>query len=127
MFGPPGHLYIFLSYGVHTLLNIVCEREEVGAAVLIRSYAPLGEGLAGKGARGPGLVGRALGVRLDMSGSSLGEESGVFVLDDGVRPKVGSTGRVGIAKGGELLLRHYMVGSPYVSRPLHRGEESGKA
>ena len=38
MFGPPGRIYVFLSYGVHWLLNIVCDSEGVGAAVLIRSY-----------------------------------------------------------------------------------------
>ncbi len=120
MFGPPGCLYVFLSYGVHCLLNIVCDRVELGSAVLIRSYQPAGKGAADGdtgGARGPGVVGRALGIGLEMSGLPLGEESGVFVLDDGVRLEVGRTKRVGISQGADLALRHYIVGSRYVSGP----------
>jgi DNA-3-methyladenine glycosylase len=127
MFGPPGRLYVFLSYGVHSLLNIVCEPEGVGSAVLIRSYEPSGSGSAGgdgagggagdDGAAGPGRVGSALRIRLDMSGLALGDDSGVFVLDDGERPPVGRTVRVGISRGEDLALRHYLVGSRYVSGP----------
>jgi DNA-3-methyladenine glycosylase len=121
MFGPPGCLYVFLSYGVHCLLNIVCDRVGSGSAVLIRSYQPAGEGRSagtGGGARGPGVVGRTLGVGLEMSGLPLGEQSGVFVLDDGVRPQVGRTKRVGISHGADLALRHYLVGSGYLSGPV---------
>jgi DNA-3-methyladenine glycosylase len=126
MFSPPGHLYVFMSYGVHFLLNFVCDAEGVGAAVLVRSFEPLAvEGLAtaGQGARGPGMVGRALGVSLEMSGWALGEESGVFVLDDGLRPASARALRVGISQGQELPLRHYMLGSRYVSGPARLIEE----
>jgi DNA-3-methyladenine glycosylase len=126
MFGPPGHLYVFMSYGVHFLLNFVCDAEGVGAAVLVRSFEPLGPecmATARQGARGPGVAGRALGIRLDMSGSRLGEESGVFVVDDGTRPTTARTVRVGISRGRELPLRHYMVGSRYVSGPPRLIEE----
>jgi DNA-3-methyladenine glycosylase len=120
MFGPPGCIYVFLSYGVHRLLNIVCDRVGRGSAVLIRSYEALSEGAAGGGAGGvcgPGLVGRSLGVALEMSGLPLGEESGVFIVDDGARPVVGRSERVGISRGTDLALRHYMMGSRYVSGP----------
>lgn len=120
MFGPPGSLYVFLSYGVHNLLNLVCEKEGVGSAVLLRSYEPLGTRASAaltEGARGPGVVGRSLGIELSMSGSRLGTESGVMVIDDGVSVSVGETTRVGISRGKEARLRHYLVGSSYVSGP----------
>jgi DNA-3-methyladenine glycosylase len=126
MFGPPGHLYVFLSYGVHRLLNFVCDREGVGSAVLLRSYEPLsatGEAVSSPGAVGPGVVGRTLGVRLDMSGLALGGASGVFVIDDGARPKVGRAARVGISRGAELPLRYYMIDSRCFSGPAPMIEE----
>ncbi len=107
MFGPPGSIYVFLSYGVHHLLNLVCDREGVGAAVLIRSI---------EGARGPGVVGRMLGITPDLNGRRLGEGSGLYVIDDGLRPPVGVTVRVGISRGCDLPLRYYWLGSPHVSR-----------
>jgi DNA-3-methyladenine glycosylase len=120
MFGPPGNIYVFLSYGVHCLLNIVCDQVGLGSAVLIRSYEPVAEGVdsrAANGACGPGIVGRSLGVGLEMSGLPLGYESGVVVVDDGARPLVGQSERVGISRGKDLTLRHYLVGSRYVSGP----------
>jgi DNA-3-methyladenine glycosylase len=120
MFGPPGRIYVFLSYGVHCLLNVVCDRESVGSAVLIRSFEPV-EAADGPrlriGARGPGRVGQVLGIGREMSGLALGEESGVFLLDDGERPEVGRTTRIGISRGEQLPLRHYMIGSRYISGP----------
>lgn len=120
MFGPPGHIYLFRSYGVHLLLNFVCEREGVGSAVLVRSFEPLASSgaYAGPGARGPGLVGRALGVRPEMNGAPLGPLSGLYVVDDGCRPDVQVTTRVGISKGRHLPLRYYMKGTRFVSRPI---------
>jgi 3-methyladenine DNA glycosylase Mpg len=58
-----------------------------------------------------------------MSGVSLGEESGLCVVDDGTRPQVGRTVRVGISRGVQLPLRHYMIGSRYVSGPPRMIEE----
>jgi len=124
MFGAPGHLYVFMSYGVHNLLNLVCEERGVGSAVLLRSYEPLvcGDGSPmTEGVRGPGVLGRALGIELGMSGRALGEDSGVAVFDDGVPVSVGQTTRVGISSGRELPLRHYLVGSGYISSPRPTG------
>jgi len=128
MFGPPAAIYVYRSYGVHTLLNLVCDRPSVGSAVLIRSFEPLGEtrvlrrnrGLAGEGpgvevSRGPGCVGQALGLHLGLNGLGLGEASGLHIIDDGERHAVGCTTRVGISAGDALPLRFYMIGSAYVT------------
>jgi len=134
MFGPPGRIYVYLSYGLHVLLNLVCDREGVGAAVLIRSFEPLGsiEMLrrnrmrgASRGSElipahrltvGPGCVGQALDLDLGLNGLKLGHDSGIFVLDDGTRLPVRQTTRVGISKGSHLPLRFYAPDSKYVSR-----------
>ena len=141
MFGPPGSVYVYLSYGVHVLLNLVCDREEVGSAVLVRSFEPLGEtqhlrcnrvgngSATGRWAQvpdsrhdgprlccGPGRVGQALGLHLGLNGLPLGEASTLYVIDDGVAPKVNRTERIGISKGDRLLLRFIMSESTYVSR-----------
>jgi DNA-3-methyladenine glycosylase len=119
MFGPPGTIYVFFSYGVHHLLNLVCDQREVGSAVLIRAFAPLHEDEATGGRSvscGPGRVGKALGIHPGLNGLPLGEESGLVVLDDGLRPEVGIATRVGISRGEALPLRYYMVGSKYVTR-----------
>jgi DNA-3-methyladenine glycosylase len=141
MFGPPGHIYVYLSYGVHVLLNLVCDRESIGSAVLVRSFEPAGdtehlrrnraEGRRGNresvgavvGGRrderqlscGPGRVGQALGLGLGLNGLALGEASGLFVIDDGSAPEVGRTARIGISRGEKLRLRYYMIGNNYVT------------
>ncbi len=125
MFGHAGDIYVFLSYGMHHLLNFVCDEVGVGSAVLVRAYEPLqttGSHAGVSGARGPGVVGRALGIGLELSGRQLGPTSGVLVLDDGVRPLVARTPRIGISKGRDLLLRHHMVGSSHVSGQVTRSE-----
>ena len=150
MFGPPGCIYLFRSYGVHICLNVVCDQQAVGSAVLIRSFEPLGDSSRleynrSRGRRssgetmapsaaaatsgrwlscGPGRVGQALGLRMDLDGLPLGQSSGLFVIDDGARPEVGHTTRVGISRGQSLTLRYYMRGSAYVSalRRISGGE-----
>jgi DNA-3-methyladenine glycosylase len=128
MFGPPGSIYVYRSYGIHVLLNLVCERESVASAVLIRSFEPVGDvkylrrnrGMEDGDGRelscGPGRVGQALGLHLGLNGLELGEASGVFVIDDGERPEVAATTRVGISQGEGLPLRYYADGSKHVSR-----------
>ena len=107
MFGPPGTIYVFLSYGVHHLLNVVCDRREIGSAVLIRAFEPF---------CGPGRVGKALGIHAALNGLPLGEASGLFILDDGTRPGVGVTSRIGVSRGDTLPLRYYSLDSKCVTR-----------
>ena len=139
LFGPPGTIYLYLSYGVHVLLNLVCDRESVASAVLVRAFEPLepidlmarNRGLDPRAlylrdlSRGPGRVGQALGLDLSIDGLPLGTACGVALLDDGEKPPVGSSSRVGISEGTELQLRFYWKGSGYLSRggKLRRGEE----
>ncbi len=81
LFGPPGHAYVYRSYGIHALLNAVSEADGVGAAVLIRALEPL-TGLDIMRERrgldreqdlcsGPGKLTQALGIGLDLNGSAL--------------------------------------------------------
>ena len=130
MFGPPGHLYVYLSYGIHNLVNLVCDREGVGSAVLVRAFEPIGDLTTmrlNRGDRlgrlrprelasGPGRVGQALGLDRRWNGRQLGPASGVCVLDDGTTVSVERTTRVGISVGAELPLRYILSGSEYVSR-----------
>ncbi len=133
MFGPPGTVYVYVSYGVHLLLNLVCEVEGVGAAVLVRAMEPLGDTsilLANRGlgsgdersaTSGPGRVGQALGLDLGWNFVELGFESGLAVFDAGEAPPVETTERIGISSGGHLDLRYILAGSRYLSRPPRRG------
>jgi DNA-3-methyladenine glycosylase len=151
MFGPPGTVYLYLSYGVHVLLNLVCDWQHVGSAVLIRSFNPLGDtrhltlnrARNGKAATpagasvdqlrvgprlscGPGRVGQALDLHLGLDGLPLGEASGLYVIDDGAAPTVERTERIGISKGDRLLLRFVMSESAYLSRRARlRGGRTG--
>lgn len=132
MFGRPGTIYVYISYGIHLLLNLVCDVEGVGAAVLVRALEPLGDVSAlvqnrGLDTRirslvsGPGRVGQALGLDLSWNSVRLGVESGLSVLDDGSAPAVEATTRVGVGSGGNLALRYILPDSGYLSRPPRRG------
>jgi DNA-3-methyladenine glycosylase len=101
MWGPPGHLYIYLCYGIHILVNLVTEAEGRPAAVLIRAA----EVVTGhetvrsrRGGRldliGPGKVGQALGLDLAWSGRSLGQ--GLRVVRGPAPSEVRTAPRVGI-------------------------------
>ncbi len=133
MFGSPGTIYVYMSYGIHVLLNLVCEVEGVAAAVLVRALEPLGDTsvlLANRGlgsdeirsaTTGPGRVGQALGLDLSWNCADLGTKSGLAVLEDGWASPVEVTGRIGVGSGGDLALRYILAGSTYLSRPPRRG------
>jgi DNA-3-methyladenine glycosylase len=146
LFGPPGTAYVYLSYGVHALLNLVCEEEGVGSAVLVRALRPLEgielmqrrRGRSNHLADGPGRLTQALGVPLEYDGASL-LDGGPLTVSREV-PETGevvATTRIGISRGAELPWRYLLEGDPDVSvRPreiLARGLErswpdrSGKA
>jgi DNA-3-methyladenine glycosylase len=132
LFGPPGVAYVYRSYGIHAMINAVCEPAGVGAAVLIRALEPLA-GIELMRVRrgplrdrqlcsGPGKLTIALGIELDLNQSSL--------VDGPVRiharpPKwreveVATDRRIGITKAAELPWRFTARGSAWLSRPLAR-------
>jgi DNA-3-methyladenine glycosylase len=130
MFGPPGHLYVYFSYGVHWCANVVCRTDGVAGAVLLRALAPL-DGLdamyrartAAKRDRdlcsGPGKLCQALGIDRTHDGADLvGNDRGVTVVDDGVAPPDDpvQAERVGISAAGDRPWRWYVPGDPNVSR-----------
>jgi DNA-3-methyladenine glycosylase len=134
LFGKAGLAYIYRSYGIHALLNAVCEDEGVGAAVLIRALAPLDgieqmrvrRGLiAGKPARdselcsGPGKLTQACGIWLDENGTSL-SHGPVKIRERSAEwrnPEIAVGTRIGITHAVELPWRFAAAGDRNVSRP----------
>ena len=129
LFGPPAHAYVYFSYGVHSLLNAVCEEEGVGAAVLIRALEPV-DGLELMRARrglerveelcsGPGKLTQALGVGLAHNGSSLVDGPIELHARDprAAAPRIVMGERIGITKAADLPWRFCDADSRHVSRP----------
>jgi DNA-3-methyladenine glycosylase len=129
LFGPPGRAYVYLSYGIHSLLNFVAEAEGYAAAVLIRAIEPtvgLGEMRERRGAKrsdtdlcsGPGKLTEALGVGLVDNGAELTRDPFLLTApEDGARPEVVTGPRVGITKAVDRPWRFCAAGNPHVSRP----------
>jgi DNA-3-methyladenine glycosylase len=129
LFGPPAHAYVYLSYGIHSLLNFVAEREGEAAAVLIRALEPTA-GLARMRARrelertedlcsGPGKLTEALAIGLDLNGVSLAEGPiEVRAREPGwEEPQIVTGPRIGISKATEHPWRFSIAGSRFVSKP----------
>ncbi len=131
MFGPPGHLYTYRSYGIHTCANVVCRPRGQSAAVLFRALEPL-EGVARmrelRGltpdaparviASGPGRLTQALGVTLEHNGESLlrGALNLRKSASDDPQPEVGTSPRIGIRRGTEFSYRFYARGNACLTR-----------
>jgi DNA-3-methyladenine glycosylase len=139
MFGPPGRLYVYLSHGLHLCANVVCGREGVASAVLLRAgrvvageavarrrreqpaagRAPRHPVAAAALARGPGSLGRALGLRAEDDGESLLSPGGRLLLSpptpgDLAGPVVAGP-RVGVSAAAERPWRHWLRDDPTVS------------
>jgi DNA-3-methyladenine glycosylase len=129
LYGTPGTAYVYRSYGIHAMLNAVCEPEEIGAAVLIRALEPRG-GLEAMRRRrglqratqlcsGPGKLTEALGISLALNGTSLAEGP-IVVRARGRgwrRPRIVTGPRIGITRAVDLPWRFCALGTPHVSRP----------
>lgn len=134
MFGPPGHLYVYLSYGVHRCMNVVCEPEGGAAAVLIRALEPDTGIETMRGRRpgvpderlmsGPGNLTRALGI--DLSHNGLDLAGGPMWIEPGPSRRAGrivAGPRIGITRATGRPWRFHVAGHPSVSaaRPAHAG------
>jgi DNA-3-methyladenine glycosylase len=131
MFGQPGHLYVYLVYGLHHCLNVVAGPGDKPEAVLIRALS-LDEGVGLARARrgtsapdrrlasGPGNVGRALGVDRALNGADLLAGRVWIEPRDGPAPRIDSGPRVGVDYAGDWAtrpLRFWISDDPHVSRP----------
>jgi DNA-3-methyladenine glycosylase len=127
LFGPPGYAYVYLSYGIHSLLNAVAEPEGEAAAVLIRALQPthaVEEMRTRRGGKadadlcsGPGKLTEALGIGLEDNERDLTREPFLLTPPAGERPRIATGPRIGITKAVDRPWRFCLAGSPYVSRP----------
>ena len=132
MFGPPGHLYVYFSYGMHWCCNPVCGDDGEGVAVLLRALAPV-RGIddmravrpAAKRDRdlcnGPARLTQALGITgVDDGADLVTGDRGITIVDDGLSPPDDPvcTPRIGITRAASEPWRWYVRGDMNVSRPL---------
>jgi DNA-3-methyladenine glycosylase len=120
MFGPPGHLYCYLIYGMHHCMNFVCETDGVAGAVLIRAAAPVDDGVHVRSLSGPGKLCAQLAIALRHKGLDLtAADSELTVVDDGwPAPRIAASRRVGVDYAGAWAnrrLRFYVSRHPSVS------------
>jgi DNA-3-methyladenine glycosylase len=129
LFGPPGHAYVYLSYGIHRLLNFVTEPDGTASAVLIRALEPTrgielmrerrGREEIADLCSGPGKLTEALGAGLELNGADLFEPPFELTAPAGEwsTAAVITGPRIGITKAAELPWRYCVKGSRFVSRP----------
>jgi DNA-3-methyladenine glycosylase len=126
MWGPPGHAYVYRSYGLHWCLNLTCGAKP-GEAVLIRALEPAA-GLDAMAVRrggiahrllcaGPGRICQALGVTAALDGAPL-DQPPFALLPRPASEVVAAGKRIGITKAADTLWRFGRAGSPYLSRPF---------
>lgn len=119
MFGPAGHLYVYLSYGIHYCCNVVAGTEGFGSGILIRAGRPLKgiktmERLRGQSgptlSNGPGKLCQALAIDMSFFGHDLKLEP-LLLLEGGLQAgeSIASSGRIGISKGKELKRRFFII------------------
>jgi len=134
LFGPPGHAYVYLSYGLHYCLNISCMPSGQAGSILFRALEPLAGFAAMAKARGLAISNELRSLRMLASGPArlcqaleitrerdngrdmTSPDSGLWIVDDSHKvQKVAISKRIGITKSAELPLRYYLEGNPFVS------------
>jgi DNA-3-methyladenine glycosylase len=115
IFGPPGHAYVYLIYGMYYCLNIVAEAEGVAGCVLIRAVEPL-SGIT-RPSNGPGKLTQALGITMKHYGADL--TRGALTVREappGETFEIAVSRRIGITKSPDLPLRFFIRGNEFVSK-----------
>jgi len=125
MFATPGHLYVYVSYGLHHCLNVVCEARGTAGAVLLRAAEPI-EGIdvllwrRGRSGyeltNGPGKLGQALGADLSWDGLDLVRDPRLGLWPGSAPAEIAESGRIGIRHAAERPLRFFDPESRWVSR-----------
>lgn len=133
MYGEPGHAYVYFTYGNHWMLNVVTERENFPAAVLIRAIQPI-EGMEIMSARrsrrdtfGPGKLCQALGITKSENGVDLTETTGGLWIEAGVKvpnslvtkgPRVGlnNTQEPWLSKPWRFLVKGHIIASRFLAK-----------
>ncbi len=125
MFGPPGHAYVYLIYGMHWCVNVVTQAEGVASAVLLRAVEPV-KNVEGR-TQGPALLCKAMGIDGRLNGHDLLSDGFFIRRAGGSRPveergpiRIVKRPRIGVDYAGHWarrLLRFYIRGNPFVSKP----------
>jgi DNA-3-methyladenine glycosylase len=122
-----GHVYIYRAYGTAWMLNFSSERSGVGAGVLIRAIEPLiGVELMRTRrpqssfrdlARGPGRLSASLSIDLAIDGTPIAARGPILLAEDGFKPRIGRSVRIGITRNADRRWRYFQRSSPFVSGP----------
>ena len=125
IFGPPGHAYVYLNYGIHACLNLVAEPEGTAGCVLIRALEPLtgidrmrerrGVERIENLASGPGKLTKALGITLAHNGGDV-TRGPIVVCEGNADFEIETSRRIGITRSADLPLRFAVKGNKFVSR-----------
>jgi DNA-3-methyladenine glycosylase len=119
MFGPPGHAYVYMIYGRYCCMNVVTEREGQASAVLLRAIEPV-TGVEGR-TQGPSLLCKAMDIDRRLNAHDLLSDDFYLAAPPKAEPLViVKRPRVGVDHAGRWarrLLRFYISGNPFVSRP----------
>lgn len=119
MFGPPGHAYVYMVYGMHYCMNLVTEAEGIGAAVLLRALEPVENVTLRAG--GPGLLCRAMAIDRGHNGKDMSQADFHVAAVAEPPPPVVCRPRIGVDYAGPRwagrLLRFYIRHNQYISKP----------
>jgi DNA-3-methyladenine glycosylase len=141
LFGPPGHLYVYFTYGMHFCANVACELEGTAAGVLLRAIVPergVGQMMARRGLEeprllcsGPARLAQALGIDREQNGLPVWETPLAILARLGAEaslaaaPRIVTTARIGVRGGDQKPWRFVDADSRFLSRPLPRPAREG--